>query len=343
MSEKSAIPMVSTLESKPCCGDDCCGGAKSATTTATVAEPSPPRSPLPRARRWHPARTRAASCARSTRRSPRAAAAAAAAAGAEANDEAALAPWVTRAEQRAAIPEGADLGLRMWQPDRARGASSPARPCSDLGSGGGIDCFLAAREVGATGRVIGVGHDARDARARACQPPPRSNATNVEFRLGEIEHLPVADASVDAIISNCVVNLSPDKPPGVPRRAARPEARRPARGQRPGPDARTGRRTQAPRGSLRRLCRGCIAEEAPTCSSCVTPDSETSRSSRNRAMPWACENLAPAQSRARGVLGRDQCEGARLQALTDDPERSTLPGRPLLSTAPLTTLQLAAG
>jgi len=81
----------------------------------------------------------------------------------------------------------------------------------DLGSGGGIDCFLAARKVGPTGHVIGVDMTpAMLEKARANQE--KTGAENVDFRLGEIEHLPVADASVDVIISNCVINLSPDKP-----------------------------------------------------------------------------------------------------------------------------------
>lgn len=80
----------------------------------------------------------------------------------------------------------------------------------DLGSGGGIDCFLAAKRVGPTGRVIGVDMTASMIeRARANKAKLRAN--NVEFRLGEIEHLPVADETVDVIISNCVINLSPDK------------------------------------------------------------------------------------------------------------------------------------
>jgi SAM-dependent methyltransferase len=86
----------------------------------------------------------------------------------------------------------------------------PGETVLDLGSGAGFDCFLAARAVGETGRVIGVDmtHEMlRKARANA----EHSGYTNVEFRLGEIEHLPVADASVDVVISNCVINLSPEK------------------------------------------------------------------------------------------------------------------------------------
>jgi SAM-dependent methyltransferase len=81
----------------------------------------------------------------------------------------------------------------------------------DLGSGGGFDCFLAAREVGAAGRVIGV--DMTPEMVETARENAETNdATSVEFRLGEIEHLPVADGSVDVIVSNCVVNLSPHKP-----------------------------------------------------------------------------------------------------------------------------------
>ncbi len=112
-------------------------------------------------------------------------------------------------EQAAAIPEGANLGLGCGNPI-AHAELEPGEVVLDLGSGAGIDCFLAAREVGPKGRVIGVDMThAMLTRARALAT--RMNATNVEFRLGEIEHLPVADASVDAIISNCVVNLSPEK------------------------------------------------------------------------------------------------------------------------------------
>jgi arsenite methyltransferase len=81
----------------------------------------------------------------------------------------------------------------------------------DLGSGGGIDCFLAARQVGELGYVIGVDMTPQMIdRARANKE--KVGAKNVEFRLGEIEHLPVADNSIDVVISNCVINLSPDKP-----------------------------------------------------------------------------------------------------------------------------------
>ncbi len=87
----------------------------------------------------------------------------------------------------------------------------PGQIVLDLGSGGGIDCFLAARQVGPGGRVIGV--DMTPAMLeKARLNKAKLNADNVEFRLGEIEHLPVTDSTVDVIISNCVINLSPDKP-----------------------------------------------------------------------------------------------------------------------------------
>jgi arsenite methyltransferase len=113
-------------------------------------------------------------------------------------------------EQKAALPEGADLGLGCGNP-LAHAALRPGETVLDLGAGAGVDCFLAARETGPAGRVIGVDMTPsmlEKARANAA----KTGTTNVEFRLGEIEHLPVADASVDCIISNCVVNLSPDKP-----------------------------------------------------------------------------------------------------------------------------------
>jgi len=87
----------------------------------------------------------------------------------------------------------------------------PGQVVLDLGSGGGIDCFLAAKKVGPTGKVIGVDMTASMIE-RARSNKAKLGADNVEFRLGEIEHLPVADNTVDVIISNCVINLSPDKP-----------------------------------------------------------------------------------------------------------------------------------
>ncbi len=107
------------------------------------------------------------------------------------------------------VPEGANLGLGCGNP-RAIAALSTGETVLDLGSGGGFDSFLAARQVGDAGRVIGVDMTA-EMITKARSNAGKIATTNVEFRLGEIEHLPVADASVDVILSNCVINLSPNK------------------------------------------------------------------------------------------------------------------------------------
>jgi arsenite methyltransferase len=108
------------------------------------------------------------------------------------------------------VPEGADLGLGCGNP-QAIASLEPGEIVLDLGAGAGFDAFLAARQVGPSGRVIGV--DMTPAMLeKARWNADKAGCGNVEFRLGEIEHLPVANASVDVIISNCVINLSPDKP-----------------------------------------------------------------------------------------------------------------------------------
>jgi SAM-dependent methyltransferase len=114
------------------------------------------------------------------------------------------------ADEIGSAPAGADLGLGCGNP-QAIAALQPGETVLDLGSGAGFDCFLAARQVGASGHVIGVDMTPEmNTRARA--NAVKTGLANVEFRLGEIENLPLADASVDVIISNCVINLSPDKP-----------------------------------------------------------------------------------------------------------------------------------
>jgi SAM-dependent methyltransferase len=112
-------------------------------------------------------------------------------------------------EDMAAAPDGADLGLGCGNPGAIASLRS-GEIVLDLGAGGGFDCFLAARAVGPTGRVIGVDMTPEMV-TRARANARKVNATNVEFRLGEIEHLPVADGSIDVILSNCVINLSPEK------------------------------------------------------------------------------------------------------------------------------------
>ena len=113
------------------------------------------------------------------------------------------------AEDLGSVPEGADMGLGCGNP-RAIASLEAGETVLDLGSGGGFDAFLAARQVGDTGRVIGV--DMTPAMlSKARRNAEQGRFDNVEFRLGEIEHLPIADACVNVIISNCVINLSPYK------------------------------------------------------------------------------------------------------------------------------------
>jgi arsenite methyltransferase len=118
------------------------------------------------------------------------------------------------ADEIRALPEGANMGLSCGNPT-AIANLRPGQVVLDLGSGGGFDVFLAGPKVGEKGRVIGVDMTAEmlaKARRNTAAYRERTGLDNVEFRLGEIEHLPVADASVDVVISNCVINLSPDKP-----------------------------------------------------------------------------------------------------------------------------------
>jgi arsenite methyltransferase len=113
------------------------------------------------------------------------------------------------AEELAAVPDGANLGLGCGNP-QAIAALRSGEVVVDLGSGAGFDCLLAARQVGPEGRVIGVDMT-HEMLARARENAAKVGALNVEFRLGELEHLPIADNTADVIISNCVINLVPDK------------------------------------------------------------------------------------------------------------------------------------
>ena len=196
------------MSERDCCATDCCGGGSTAeknivTREAGAARPPVVREPdlpagdvrtLVREKYGAIAEGRAASCCGDS----------------VCGDGATtLARLGYTSDQEAAVPEGADLGLGCGNP-LAWGDARPGETVLDLGSGAGIDCFLAAREVGPTGRAIGVDMTAAMIE-RARDNAARSGITNAEFRLGEIEHLPLADASVDLVISNCVVNLSPQK------------------------------------------------------------------------------------------------------------------------------------
>ncbi|NQU12613.1 MAG: arsenite methyltransferase [Desulfobacteraceae bacterium] len=107
------------------------------------------------------------------------------------------------------VPNGANMGLGCGNPV-ALSSLKPGETVVDLGSGGGFDCFLAAKEVGETGKVVGVDMTP-DMVSKARKNAEKAEIHNVEFRLGEIEQIPVADNSADIIMSNCVINLSPEK------------------------------------------------------------------------------------------------------------------------------------
>ena len=109
----------------------------------------------------------------------------------------------------AAVPDGANLGLGCGNP-QAIAALKPGEVVVDLGSGAGFDCFLAAQQVGDTGHAIGVDMT-HEMLKKARDNAASIGASNVEFRLGELEHLPIADNTADVVISNCVINLVPDK------------------------------------------------------------------------------------------------------------------------------------
>lgn len=112
-------------------------------------------------------------------------------------------------EEIESVPEGANMALGCGNPV-ALASLKPGETVVDLGSGGGFDCFLAAKEVGENGRVIGVDMTP-DMISKARRNAEKAGTSNIEFRLGEIESLPVADNTADIIMSNCVINLSPDK------------------------------------------------------------------------------------------------------------------------------------
>lgn len=113
------------------------------------------------------------------------------------------------ADELGSVPEGANLGLGCGNPT-ALASLKEGETVLDLGSGAGFDCFLAANRVGKTGKVIGVDMT-HEMLQKARENARKGNYENVEFRLGEIENIPAADNSVDVVISNCVINLSPDK------------------------------------------------------------------------------------------------------------------------------------
>jgi SAM-dependent methyltransferase len=187
-----------TTKATSCCTDDCCGGAAAGPDAEAVRD-------AVRAHYGQTARGERTGCCGSSGAST------CCGPGAAADELAAALGYDER--DLAAIPDAANLGLSCGNPT-ALASLKRSETVLDLGSGGGFDCFVAGPKVGAAGRVIGVDMTP-DMLARARRNlehyRARTGLDNVEFRLGEIEHLPVADASVDVVISNCVINLSPDK------------------------------------------------------------------------------------------------------------------------------------
>jgi len=112
-------------------------------------------------------------------------------------------------QELSAVPQGSNLGLGCGNP-QAIASIMPGEVVLDLGSGAGFDCFLASEQTGENGMVFGVDMTPEMV-SRARGNALKGGYSNVEFRLGEIEHLPIPDHSIDVIISNCVINLSPDK------------------------------------------------------------------------------------------------------------------------------------
>jgi SAM-dependent methyltransferase len=199
MNEALKTVTTGSTSSAGCCGPDCCGGAHADTASggAPAREQLTPETDV---RALVRERYGAIASGNSG---------AAGCCGGPSCAEQVLKDVGYFAEQASTIPEGANLGLGCGNP-LAWAKPRAGETVLDLGSGAGIDCFLAAHEVGTTGHVIGVDMTpSMIDRARA--NAKKGEYAHVEFRLGEIEHLPVADDSVDVVISNCVVNLSPEK------------------------------------------------------------------------------------------------------------------------------------
>ncbi|MBX3356625.1 MAG: arsenite methyltransferase [Phycisphaeraceae bacterium] len=204
-------PNSATNHSRTCCSDDCCTPAASGTAHPTAHEVrSKVRegyAQIAEAGSWSAAQS-------STHASSSGCGAGGGCCGPTAFSPEQLAEAVGYSkDELSATPDAANMGLSCGNPT-ALASLRPGEVVLDLGAGGGFDCFVAGPKVGATGRVIGVDMTPEmlsKARRNVAIYRERSGLDNVEFRLGEIEHLPVADATVDVVISNCVINLSPDK------------------------------------------------------------------------------------------------------------------------------------
>ena len=215
---------MSNTDAKTCCSSDCCGGTKtvspeSPATSVVKADAAREKvregyAKIAQSGSWSSAQA-SESC--STAKS---ACGAATKAGGGCCGPIAFSPEQLAAavgysqSELTATPAEANMGLSCGNPT-AIASLKPGEVVLDLGSGGGFDCFVAGPKVGSKGKVIGVDMKPdmiTKARRNIVAYTKQSGLNNVEFRLGEIENLPVADASVDVVISNCVLNLSPDKP-----------------------------------------------------------------------------------------------------------------------------------
>jgi SAM-dependent methyltransferase len=208
---------MSTTQNRSCCGPDCCSDTRPAATPATDVREQVREgyAKIARSGSWSAAQAGAQALIQ-----PAASSCCTPAAGGGCCGPATFSPEQLAAAigysagDLAATPEEANMGLSCGNPT-AIASLKPGEVVLDLGAGGGFDCFVAGPKVGASGRVIGVDMTPdmlSKARRNLAAYTAQSGLSNVEFRLGEIENLPVADASVDVVISNCVLNLSPDKP-----------------------------------------------------------------------------------------------------------------------------------
>jgi SAM-dependent methyltransferase len=212
-------PQNAKSSESSCCGPNCCGGASNE-TTPSVKSADDIRSTV-RAGYAHIANSGSWSAAQAVKvPTPTASGCCGSSSGGGCcgpstftPDQLAQAIGYSQSDL-AVVPDSANMGLSCGNPT-ALAALKPGESVLDLGAGGGFDCFIAGAKVGAAGRVYGVDMTPEmlsKARANIQHYTKQTGLTNVEFRLGEIENIPLADSSVDVVISNCVLNLSPDQP-----------------------------------------------------------------------------------------------------------------------------------
>ncbi|MEK6704002.1 MAG: arsenite methyltransferase [Planctomycetota bacterium] len=199
---------------KSCCGPSCCGATDSASKADAVREAvRTGYSKIAQSGTWSAAKETSKPVASSGCCTPPVSGGGCCGPSTFTPGELALAIGYSKSELQTS-PDAANMGLSCGNPT-ALASLRAGEVVLDLGSGGGFDCFIAGAKVGPTGRVIGVDMTSTmisKARTNAVGYSAQTNLDNVEFRLGEIENIPAGDASVDVVISNCVLNLSPDQP-----------------------------------------------------------------------------------------------------------------------------------